>query len=83
MRPIALVPRLSLRAPSLEFVEDDTGPRPVGKAHAVLALVVQVVLVDGQEGQVRLAADQPLASRKPQQLLETRQQTNDAIPGER
>lgn len=71
--PVAPVPPpLFPRPCSLEVVEQDPRPRPLGMAYAVLALVVQVVLVDGEKGQVRLAPDQPLPGRKPQQLLDAR-----------
>lgn len=69
--------RLVGHAFSLEVVEQDAGPRPFGKADPVLALVVQVMLVDGEEGQVGLAPDQPLPGGKPQQLLEARRKKND------
>ncbi len=40
---------------SLQIVQHDASPRSFGTADAILPLVVQVVLVDGKEGEVRLA----------------------------
>lgn len=58
--------------PSLEVIEHDAAPGAFGKADTVLPLVVQVVLIDGEEGQVRFAPDQSFSGREPQQFLRAR-----------
>ena len=50
---------------SLEVVKHDAVPRSFGTTNAVLPLVVEVVLVDGEEGQVRLASAQAFPRREP------------------
>lgn len=58
-------PRPTRTRLSLEVVEHDAAPGAFGKADTVLPLVVEIVLIDGEERQVRLAPDQRLSGREP------------------
>lgn len=57
LRFLLLTPNFPSLSPSplLEVVEQDAAAGPLRKADAVPPFVVQVVLVDGQQCQVRLA----------------------------
>lgn len=52
-----------------KVVEQDTTTRTLGLACPIPTLVVQVVLVDGQTGSVRLATQEAFPLWEPQQCL--------------
>lgn len=54
---------------SLEIVKKDGTAGCLWLANAIPPLVVQVVLVDGQEREVGLALEEALSSLEPQQFL--------------